>query len=285
MLSHACRHFLNTCDRSTSTIRTLALCNLLRMILNMKIFDVNNNYYIQKHGTAMGTRMAPSCANLFLTKFETDALLHAPHQPHTWWRFIDDIFMTWTHTENNLLNFISYLNNLHPTIKFTLSNSSTSISFLDVQVSFNRFGIVETDLYTKPTDKHQYLHVTPYAPNEPFHSASPLDYDKYAFLTRLLHYELMNLSNTFMTTTIAHSSNTRSSAFLLSHAKKNSNPVRPHPTNPVAFLLSSHTTFPVSSIIQKHFSILSSSPRCTNVFTFVHVPLVAFRRTDSLSHI
>ena len=264
----ACQHFLDTRDRSTSTIRTEALCDLLRMILNMNIFDVNNNYYIQKHGTAMGTRMAPSCANLFLPKFETDALLHAPHQPHTWWRFIEDIFMIWTYTENDLLNFISYL---HPTI--TLSHSSTSISFLDVQVSFNRFGIVETDLYTKPTDKHQYLHVTPYAPNEPFHSASPLDDDTYAFLTRLLHYELMNLSNTFMTTTIAHSSNTRSSEFMLSHAMKHSNPVRPHPTNPVAFLLSSHATLPVSSIIQKQFSILSSSPRCTNVFT--SVPLVA----------
>ena len=160
-----CRHFLDTRDRSTSTIRTEALCNLLRMILNMNIFDVSNNYYIQKHGTAMGTRMAPSCANLFLAKFETDALLHAPHQPHTWWRFIEDIFMIWTYAENDLLNFISYPNNLHPTIKFTLSHSSTSISFLDVQVSFNRFGIVETDLYTKPTDKHQYLHVTPYALN------------------------------------------------------------------------------------------------------------------------
>ena len=75
----------------------------------------------QTHGTAMGTRMAPSYANLFLAKFETDALKHAPHQPHTWWRFIDDIFMIWTHTEDDLHAFISYLNSRHPTIKFTSS--------------------------------------------------------------------------------------------------------------------------------------------------------------------
>ena len=106
----------NTRDHSSSTIRTETLCDLIRMILTMNIFEFNNNCYIQKHGTAMGTRMAPSYANLFLAKFGTDALMHAPHQPHTWWRFIDDIFMIRTHTENDLLNFISYLNNLHPTI-------------------------------------------------------------------------------------------------------------------------------------------------------------------------
>ena len=127
------------------------------MILTMKSFEFNNTFYIQTHGTTMGTRMGPSYANLFLTKFETDALSHAPHQPHTWWRFIDDIFMIWTHTEDELRTFITYLNNIHPTIKFTSSHSATSTSFLDVKVSLDQFGKVETDLYTKPTDKHQYL--------------------------------------------------------------------------------------------------------------------------------
>ena len=81
----------------------------------------------------------------------------APHQPHTWWRFIDDIFMIWTHTEDELHTFITYPNNIHPTIIFTSSHSATSISFLDVKVSLDQFGKVETALYTKPTDKHQYL--------------------------------------------------------------------------------------------------------------------------------
>ena len=74
-----------------------------------------------------------------------------------WRLFIDVIFMIWTHTEDELRTFITYLNNIQPTIKFTLSHSATSISFLDVKVSLSQFGVVETDLYTKPTDKHQYL--------------------------------------------------------------------------------------------------------------------------------
>ena len=126
------------------------------MILTMNNFTFHDRHYLQIHGTAMGTRMAPSYANLFLAKFETDALLRAPFQPYIWWRFIDDIFMIWTHSLDDLQTFTTYLNNIHPTIKFTSNHSFTSIPFLDVSVSLCN-GTITTDLYTKPTDKHQYL--------------------------------------------------------------------------------------------------------------------------------
>ena len=68
----------------------------------MNNFTFNDKNYLQIHGIAMGTRMEPSYANLFLAKFETDALSRAPYQPHTWWRYIDDIFMIWTHSVDDL---------------------------------------------------------------------------------------------------------------------------------------------------------------------------------------
>ena len=49
-----------------------------------------------------------------------------------------------------------YINKMHPTIKFTADWSKRSISFLDVTVSIAE-GIIEIDLYVKPTDSHQYL--------------------------------------------------------------------------------------------------------------------------------
>jgi len=49
------------------------------------------------------------------------------------------------------------LNNNHSTIKFTSSYSSTNVPFLDVSVSLTNDGSISTDLYTKPTDKHQHL--------------------------------------------------------------------------------------------------------------------------------
>ena len=45
--------------------------------------------------------------------------------------------------------------NLHPAIKFTSSFSYNEIPFLDVKVMRLK-GRLETDLYVKPTDKHQY---------------------------------------------------------------------------------------------------------------------------------
>ena len=141
----ACRFFLR--KRNDKHIPTETLCDLIRIILNMNNFTFNNKHYLKKNGTAMGTKMAPSFANLFLAKFERDALTNASYLPHTWLRFLDDIFVIWTEGSDKLKVFVDYLNNLHPTIKFTCSHSLTNIPFLDVMVSL-KGGLIETDLYT-----------------------------------------------------------------------------------------------------------------------------------------
>ena len=69
-------------------------------------FSFNDNHYLQIHGTAMGIKMAPSFANLFLGHFEANALENAPFHPHTYFRYIDDIFIIWTESLDNLKIFI-----------------------------------------------------------------------------------------------------------------------------------------------------------------------------------
>ena len=234
--------------------------------------------------------MAPSYANLFLAKFETDALMHAPHQSHTWWRFIDDIFMIWTHTENDLLNFISYLNNLHPTIKFTSSHSSTSISFLDVQVSLNQFGVVKTDLYTKPMDKHQYLL---HSLCHPFHTKRAIPFSLALRLRRICSSDetftlrtnelIQYLNNRGYNLSFLKHEIQRVHAIARKETLKPSQTTSNQPSRVPLVITYNPSLRSVSSIIHRHFSILCSSPRCTNVFT--SVPLVAFRRTDNLSDI
>ena len=93
----------------------------------------------------MGTRMAPSFTNLFLGYFEANALEKAIFHPHIWLRYIDDIFMIWTEGLDNLKIFIDYLNNIHPTVKFSSSHSYTNVPFLDIIVSLNN-GNIYTDL-------------------------------------------------------------------------------------------------------------------------------------------
>ena len=53
------------------------LCDLIRMIFTMNNFSFNDNHYLQIHGTAMGTKMAPYYANLFLGYFEANVLENA----------------------------------------------------------------------------------------------------------------------------------------------------------------------------------------------------------------
>ena len=91
------------------------------MILTMNNFEFDINHFIQLHGTAMGTRMAPAYANLFMGDIEETILAQFPLKPYLWWRYIDDIFMAWTHGEDKLEDFINHINSLHSTINLHMN--------------------------------------------------------------------------------------------------------------------------------------------------------------------
>ena len=65
--------------------------------------------------------------------------------------------MIWTEDQSSLESFIKHLNSCHNTIKFTAEISPTSINFLDTTVYLNKEGSLDVDLYSKPTDSHNYL--------------------------------------------------------------------------------------------------------------------------------
>lgn len=56
-----------------------------------------------------------------------------------------------------LREFIDYLNNAHHTIKSTSKWPTDEIEFLNARV-INESGVLQTDLYVKPSHSHQYLH-------------------------------------------------------------------------------------------------------------------------------
>ena len=150
----ACREALNS--RTTKQPPTEDLAELIKQILTKNNFEFGDSHFLQIHGTAMGTRMAPSYANIFMGKLEKELLAHSRKKPTVWWRYIDDVFALWTHGEESLNNFIGEINQAHPTIKFTAEWSKESVSFLDTTVKLED-GQLVTDLFVKPTDTHQYL--------------------------------------------------------------------------------------------------------------------------------
>ena len=92
------------------------------------------NHYLQIQGVAMGTKVAPTIANLVMGDFEHQHVYSYHLQPLIWLRLIDDNFMIWTHGRESLNDFIHHLNSVHPIIKFTYEISETSAIFLDTQV-------------------------------------------------------------------------------------------------------------------------------------------------------
>ena len=93
----------------------------------------------------------------FMGDLEEKLLAQFPPKPYLWWRYIDDIFMVWTHGEDKLEDFINHINSLHSTVKFTHEFSKSHISFLDVTVSLDNNNKISTDLFVKSTDTHHYL--------------------------------------------------------------------------------------------------------------------------------
>ena len=144
---------------------TDCLTRLILMILQSNCFSFNNEFYHQRCGTAMGTTMAPSYANLFMTWVEEGMIEEYKRKtglaPTHWYRYLDDIIFIWPHGSESLKDFMDFmqgygeLKNLKTKLGFTFEYGK-SVPFLDVMVTLAD-GRINTDLYSKKTDAHLYL--------------------------------------------------------------------------------------------------------------------------------
>ena len=114
----------------------------------------------------MGTKMAPTYANLFMGKLEEQLINLAPNHIHTWKRFIDDIFIIWTGTTAEFEEYMHTINQIHPTIKFTYEVSDMELTFLDVTLykgdRFLHTNILDLRTHIKNTNEQLYVHATSY---------------------------------------------------------------------------------------------------------------------------
>ena len=192
--------------------------------------------------------------------------------------------MIWTAGLDNLKIFNDYLNNIHPTIKFTSSHSSTNVSFLDVNVSLTNAGNISTDLYTKP-DKHQHLL---YSSCHPLHTKNAIPFSLAPRLRRICSTdETFNICTAQLTTYLLKRGYKRN--FVTKQIQRAANIPRRlalqtkdvnKPTR-VPFITTFNPSLPhISNIIKKHYHLLLSSDRCKKVFP--NLPVVAFRRSPNL---
>ena len=111
---------------------------LLRAVLNHNHFEFNGEAYRQKSGVAMGTKCAPTFANIFMASVEEEFLAmrrsRGAMEPSVWLRFIDDILVVWPGLGEGFSDFLAELNSFHPNLEYTSEESTTTINFLDLRI-------------------------------------------------------------------------------------------------------------------------------------------------------
>ena len=133
------------------------ICTLTELCLRSTYFEFQGRFFEQMDGAAMGSPLSPVVANLFMEAFESRALEQAPLLPSMWVRYVDDTFVIWPHTDEELETFHANLNTIHPSIQFTYEKEKEGqLPFLDVCVQ-RRGNTISTSVYRKATHTDRYI--------------------------------------------------------------------------------------------------------------------------------
>ena len=126
----------------------------------------------------MGSSLSPVISNLYMEHFESYLLEDIPIElrPVLWLRFVDNVFCCFRDI-SRLDDFLSRLNQIRPTIKFTVemsilaadqanlpANITETIPFLELNVSRSTDGSFIFSIYRKPIHAGNYLHAYSYQP-------------------------------------------------------------------------------------------------------------------------
>ena len=82
--------------------------------------------------------MTPPYANLFQGKEERTKILTFFHLIYFWKRFIDDIFLIFLGSHSRLNSLMTFKNTINPTIKYAVTFSEQTVTFLDVQIYLSK---------------------------------------------------------------------------------------------------------------------------------------------------
>ena len=133
------------------------LRHLLEMVLKLNTLEFDQEFYLQTSGTAMGQKLAPAYANVFMGQLEESILNSSIYKPKYYCRFIDDIFLIFPYPESDLAEFMQHMNSANKAIQFTHEYSQSEVTFLDVTVYKNGTNRLQVKTFIKPTNKQLYV--------------------------------------------------------------------------------------------------------------------------------
>ena len=276
-------------NRIDKTPPTKVLITLMNHVLTLNNFNFNGRHYLQVKGCAMGTIAAPSYATIYMGHFEEKHIYPEINNDCLFYtRYIDDIFLIYTGGERKLIEFLTKLNTAHDSIKFDFEKSTKSIAFLDTLVYIDDKRQLQTTLYTKPTDTHNYLH---FKSAHPKHLIDSLPYSQALRIRRICSQndELITQSDNLNRLFIAQGyklslveeqinkaiTKDRKDTLNLTHKKK---------TNRIPLITTFNRTLPpITSILHNRWNILQLKPHLKDIFN--EPAMLTFRRPINLKEL
>jgi hypothetical protein len=163
-----------------------ALDTLLKLVLQNNIFKHGENHYIQENGTAMGTIMAPTYANVYLKSKEEKTILNPAFNPYLkniklFKRYIDDICIIYDNADNSMVGFIKLLKQAYEPLELTVKVGRQDQVFLDTEISIRPTSIT-TQLHVKPLSNKTYI---PPSSQHPPHMLKNIIYNDLLRVNRL----------------------------------------------------------------------------------------------------
>lgn len=148
------------------------ILELLEINLRRNDFEFDGDFYLQIKGTAMGKRFAPAYANIFMAKWEAEALEKCPRKPLHYLRYLDDIWGVWTYSKPDFEEFIRTLNAHDWSIQCKYELDDKKIDFLDTTVykgrNFEVHNKLDIKVFFKKTDTHALLYKTSFHPRHTY---------------------------------------------------------------------------------------------------------------------
>ena len=139
------------------------VATLLEFCLGATYLSYRGEMFQQVFGTAMGSPVSVTVANLVMEDVEQRALTSCTVQPPFWKRYVDDTFTALPQGQIQL--FHDNLNSIEPTIQFTIETEvKGTLPFLDTRVTRHADGSLTTSVFRKSTHTDRYLNFDSHHP-------------------------------------------------------------------------------------------------------------------------
>ena len=283
----ALQHFLN--KRTVQDPPTTTLIRLAELVLTTNAFIFNDDAFMQISGVAMGSKLGPAYACLFVGhQEELISQSYKGQFPHLLLRYIDDIIAATSLPLNQIEEFINYVNNFHPALKFTHTISEETVSFLDIKLTITENKITSSVHY-KETDAHSYFD---YNSSHPPKCKDSIPYSQFRRLRRLCSsQEDFETKTKEMSTFFARSnypesiiSSAMNRVSDLSREEALQPSVKQNSIERIPLTLTYHPlNKQVKNIIYDNFRILKQDDKTSKIFQ--STPLMAYRRDKNIGDI